>query len=69
LLEVQELYFEGQCATLEVVLLDASHKFEYRMIEVYGDGSILADVRFKGLFTADTLSLSLTDDRPVIDAS
>ena len=51
LLEVQELYFEGQCATLEVVLLDASHKFEYRVIQVDGDGGVFADVRLKGLFT------------------
>ena len=34
-----------------------------------GDGSILADVRFKGLLTADTLPFPLTDNRTVVDAS
>ena len=39
------------------------------MIEMNGDSSILADVRFKRLFATDTLPLPLTDNRPVIDAS
>ena len=37
LLKVQELYFQRQCASLEVVLLDASDQFQYCVIQVDGD--------------------------------
>ena len=66
LLEVQKLHFQCQGAALEVVLLDAPDQFEHRVIQVNSDGCILADVRFKGLLTADTLPLPLADDRPVV---
>ena len=69
LLKVQELHLQCQGAALEVVFLDASDELKYRMLQVDGDGGILADVRLKGLFTADTLPLPLRNHRPVIDAS
>ena len=69
LLEVQELYLQCQCSTLEVVFLDASDQFEHCVIQVNSDSGILVDVRFKSLLTADTLPFPLTDNRPVIDAS
>ena len=64
-----KLDLSRQGAPLEVVLLNTPDKFQYYMIEVDGDGSILADVRFKRLFATDTLPLPLTDNRPVIDAA
>ena len=38
LLEVQELHFQCQCASLEVILLDAPDKLQHRMVQVNGDG-------------------------------
>ena len=65
----RKLDFQCQGTPLEIVLLDAPDQFEHRMIQVNGDGGILADVRFKGLLATDTLPLPLADNRPVVDAS
>lgn len=39
------------------------------MIQVDGNGCILADVGFKGLFTADGFPFPLADNRAVVDAA
>ena len=65
----RKLYLQCQGTPLEIVFLDAPDQLEHSMIQVNGDGGILADVRFKGLLATDTLPLPLADNRPVIDAS
>ena len=69
LLEVPKLHLQRQCAPLEVILLNAPHQFQHRVIEVDGDGSILADVRLKRLFTTHRLAFPFRDHRSVVNPS
>ena len=69
LLKVQKLHFQRQCAPFKVILLDTPDQLQHRVIQVDGDGSVLADVRLKRLLTADGLALPLRDNRSVVDPS